>query len=143
MTHGSEELAWMAGVFEGEGNIYVKEPDGRTIGDVSLAVANCDRTIVQPFHERYGGGVRCSNPNRPDHWSKVHKWSVAAASITDPLTDLRPHIHSPEQRQRVDLALKIQAVKESWPVPKEDRDRYRSRLRDLVSTLRELNDSRG
>lgn len=144
MAHsGSNTLAWMAGAFEGEGNIHAREPNDRTIGVVTLSVSNCDREIINPFAERYGGHIRCSNPNRPDHWSKVHTWSVAASSMVTPLVEMRPYIHSDEQRQRVDLALKIQAVKEKWPVPKEGRDRYRKRLRELVYELREINERRG
>jgi hypothetical protein len=73
----------------------------------------------------------------------VTRWDVAAASAVGFLTVIRPYIHSREERERIDLALKIQAVKVDWPVPMEERDQYRDTLHQLVADLREINDARG
>ncbi len=47
-----EELAWMAGLLEGEGTLTIT---GQWV--VSITIANTERELLEPFKERFGGAI--------------------------------------------------------------------------------------
>jgi hypothetical protein len=83
MKVDSRELAWAAGLFEGEGCIGLYTPqraDGRTNGrpQIRLFLSMADRDSVDRFQRAIGGlGNRTEyrNPHKP-HWKPQSRWNT-------------------------------------------------------------------
>ena len=62
----TNELAWVAGIFEGEGCLY-KDP--RRKKDHKLQVVMTDKDIVERLHRITGVGIfaQCSKPQQPHY----------------------------------------------------------------------------
>lgn len=68
-----EQVAWAAGLFEGEGCIV---PRGKTSGE--LIVGMTDRDVLERFRDIVGvGGIKIEH--RPDPHKDCYRWSVSNA----------------------------------------------------------------
>jgi hypothetical protein len=129
------ELAWAAGMFEGEGSIRIS-----THTHTNKGLLVCDMVNVQPevtafFHERWGGyhrGVRVPAPRR-SYW----RWRIAARQVLPFLEGIRPHLRTAHYKEKADLALEYQGQKTSrrsinrTPEYAAAQVRYYERMRDL------------
>jgi hypothetical protein len=105
------ELAWAAGLFEGEGSVRISKPAARNWGSLNVDVPNTDQSIVQFFYGRWGGSVRevPAQGNRRTYW----RWRLAARQAVPFLEAIRPYLVTDRVRQRVDHGLAFQAQKRS------------------------------
>lgn len=68
------EIAWMAGLFEGEGCIYVLNQKNNYW---YLKVTMCDKDVVDRFYELAGcGNVKEDPPPKKENWSQSYTWLV-------------------------------------------------------------------
>ena len=82
----TEAAAWCAGVFEGEGYIYLTKDGGTEIG-----ISMCDEDVVRKFHALVGSGNVTSRPGRGDGWQEVFTWRAGERwDAMDVLKTLRP-----------------------------------------------------
>ena len=68
-----EQIAWAAGVFEGEGCIIAR---ANTSGE--LIIGMTDRDVLERFHEIVGVGTITTELRKPPH-STCYRWSVSNA----------------------------------------------------------------
>lgn len=71
-------IAWAAGIFEGEGSFYLRSRNDRNNKYARAQVQMTDLDIMKRFYEIVGignlsGELRKNNPNRKPYWS----WSVS------------------------------------------------------------------
>lgn len=104
------DLAWAAGLFEGEGSVRINSPTQRNLGALIVDVANTDEAIVAFFHQGWGGYFRRVNARserRKDFW----RWRLAALEAARFLRDISPYLKSPRLRERIRLGLAFQDQK--------------------------------
>lgn len=101
MTDPTEvEIAWAAGLFDGEG--YVRRVDSR---HRQMALQMTDKAIVERFRDAVGGGpIRGPEvrPGRQDMW----RWDASSASAVTVCQTLMPYV---SERNRLRFVALIDA----------------------------------
>lgn len=103
------ELAWAAGLFEGEGSISISKPTHRNWGHLMADVPNTDDQIVRFFVERWGGVVQHhpSRGRRRAYW----RWRTASRQAAAFLRDIRPFVITDRVKGRIDHGVAFQEQK--------------------------------
>lgn len=91
----TEEIAWAAGLFEGEGSFKFRAGQH----SVGMMLGMSDEDCVRSFHRVVGvGAVRVRNRNAPSwkkHWKTQHIWEAQALADVKPLIEkFLPWLHS-------------------------------------------------
>src|SRR5579872_6608356 len=107
----SSELAWMAGVFEGEGSIRINGVYSNSWACLICDLVSTDAQMVEPF-QRYWPGhykqyVKHRQANRKDFW----RWRIAAVRAESFLMTIQPHFRTDRVRRKAALALEFQGQK--------------------------------
>lgn len=127
------ELAWAAGVFEGEGSVRINKPTQRNRGALLCDMVNTCPEITQFFADRWGGYHRPvpAAPPRNAYW----RWRVAALEAARFLRDIRPYLRTAKYLTRVELALSFQDQKRRahnrGALYLATQDEYYEQMRDL------------
>lgn len=111
------DLAYLAGVFDGEGCISfslrerasakAQSPNLQTI----VAVQMSDRSTVELFHVRWPGVFgKVSRARFPAHWKTQWRWVLMADDIVPFLDEIRPYLRL--KRPQAELALRYYAEAE-------------------------------
>jgi hypothetical protein len=107
------DLAWMAGLFEGEGTVSLTAPqDSRRTGHVRVSMCNVDRQLVDPFIEWWGGYFR-HKYNPPGNRRQAAEWTIDSLKAQRFLQAIRPYVRCDRMKARIDLALAFQESKSS------------------------------
>lgn len=103
------ELAWMAGLFEGEGSVRINCRTKRNRAFLRAEIVNVDESLVAPFNDRWPGWFRKieGKGNRRDHW----RWVVATVKAAVFLAEIEPFVRSQRMKDRIALALEFQGQK--------------------------------
>lgn len=103
------ELAWAAGMFEGEGSVRISTRTTRNAGALLVDMVNVQPEVTAFFLERWGGirkHVKVPPPRR-DYW----RWQLSARQAAAFLVQITPYLRTPVYRERADLAIEYQAQK--------------------------------
>ena len=112
-------MAWMAGLFDGEGTIRIQYEPRTEHGNGSLEVriSITDRQLLEPFQRAWGGKVRKAGV-RPEAeergWKQPWIWTVYARPAADFLGALYPYFRSTRSISRTELGLKYQSLKNRY-----------------------------
>jgi hypothetical protein len=103
------ELAWAAGLFEGEGTISINKAHTKHLSTLRCMVGNTDKEIVDFFLQRWGGHWHevMASGNKRTAW----KWSVAATKAAKFIADIAPYLRTTRVREKAALGLEFQAQK--------------------------------
>ena len=101
MPH-SEDMAWVAGIFEGEGCVLVTK--GLTL---SVTVTNTDVRLLGRLKELCGGDI-CSGGTTKIH-THVKRWRIAHKSAYGFLRGIQPYLVG-NKRDEVELALQFEPL---------------------------------
>jgi hypothetical protein len=132
-----EELAWAAGVFEGEGTITIGRRGRDDTYRLIVTLGNTDAEMVDFFHERWGGWKQPAYGERPGRQPAWY-WTVAGPRAEDFLRELAPHVRTQRVRRKVELGLEFRAS-QSRLKREQARPEYKERHRDLYAQMRALN----
>lgn len=105
------ELAWAAGLFEGEGTIRISRPSLSNWGAVFVSVVNTDKQIIDWFHYRFAGYVKSAGTpkgNRRDAWV----WLIASKRAIAFLESIKPFIVRDAVRAKIDHVCAFQSQKQ-------------------------------
>jgi hypothetical protein len=130
------ELAWAAGLFEGEGTISINKAHTKHLSTLRCMVGNTDKEIVDFFLQRWGGHwheVKASG-NKRTAW----KWSVAATKAAKFIADIVPYLRTIRVRKKAALGLEFQAQK-SVRYWERRSDEYRAIQLSYYLRMKELN----
>lgn len=129
------ELAWAAGLFEGEGSVRINGFRPNALGALSVELANCDMEIIEFFRARWGGAVRTAKLKPPRR--QAYYWRLAARQAAAFLEELRPYLRTARYRARADLAIVYQFQKVN---SRENRTpAYRDRQQAFYEEMAALN----
>ena len=99
-----EELAYAAGLFDGEGSIsLVRHRDNRTHSP-QVSVASTDYEVVIWFQKRFGGSVVTKQPRMSNH-SVSYDWRLTDRRALAFLELIRPYLVIERKIRRIDLLL--------------------------------------
>jgi hypothetical protein len=128
------ELAWAAGLFEGEGTVTMVN-GGREGYVRSLAtVTSTDPDVLESFMRMWPGQFRSvgqPTPRAREAW----KWTVEGDTLIAFLLDLRPHIRTPRVAAKFDLLIEVQRIRR----PGSRDPNYKSMLQAYRERMRVLN----
>jgi len=103
-------LAWMAGIFEGEGSIRIDKPTRRNMGSLVIDLPNTDKEITDPFFTEWGGHYRkveaCGRKRA--YW----RWRIASRNAFAFLLELYPYFRTERVRRRAELGISFQRQKQ-------------------------------
>lgn len=104
-------LAWMAGVFEGEGSIRISRPAPRNMGSLCVDLPNTDRTLIEPFQAMWGGSIKRYAQKPPQR--EYYRWRCSSRQAEEFLLSMWPLLGTEKYRGRCVVALDFQAQKRS------------------------------
>lgn len=105
------ELAWAAGLFEGEGTVRINKPTRRNCGALIVSVCNTDRDVLDWFQARWPGYMKKSTGLDLTRQRQGWVWLIAATKAAAFLTAIRPFVVRRRMIDRIDHALAFQAGK--------------------------------
>jgi cytochrome c-type biogenesis protein CcmH/NrfF len=85
------ELAYFAGIVDGEGCFAVHRHRQAGIYGMQLQVGNTDPQLMQWMHQRFGGTLKLERRANPKH-QPVWRWWAASADLDVLLTRLIPYL---------------------------------------------------
>lgn len=106
------ELAWCAGLYEGEGNIHLSTQQALTVSIVST-----DKDLLEPF-TMFGGSVKPRTiPKNPKH-RQSYSWRIGGNNQVKVFVEtILPHIKSLGRREQLEVALEFIAF--DWQQKKQ------------------------
>jgi len=129
------DLAWAAGLFEGEGTVTITKAGrkGHTRGFVS--VTNTDRDVVDFFHSHWGGHLR--SVGKPSERAReAFEWRLYSSSLAAMFAEqILPYIKTTRVRQKMELLIEASATRQRGS---RDPD-YKARQHELRERMRKLN----
>lgn len=132
------DLAWAAGMFEGEGSVRINSPTRRNLGALLCDLPNTDREVVAFYQNGWPGYMRevtaPTNPRQRPYW----RWRVAALVAARFLTDVLPYLRTERVRERALLGLEFQAGKSTTHAVCRSPE-YAERQRSYYERMRTLN----
>lgn len=105
------ELAWAAGLFEGEGTVLISAPVRHNMCSLVVQVANTDRDIIDFFHDRWAGYRAACKMDLTKH-RPAWRWIVTARKAAGFLRQIRPYIVRSMMGARIDHGLAFQDAKQ-------------------------------
>jgi len=114
MSLTERELAWAAGLFEGEGTIRINKATRSNLGHLVACVVNTDRQILEFFAARWGGRVNrhsLAGPNAKPAWY----WTVGAGRAAAFIRDILPFLLTDRVRQKASVGVRFQDGKSRDP----------------------------
>lgn len=104
------DLAWQAGILEGEGYIAIQHTTTKALGFLQVTVNNCLPEIPATLNEAWGGHLSKRNatqPNHRDYWI----WSVSSWNAASFLLAVEPYLRTDHYRRKTGHALNYQHQK--------------------------------
>lgn len=98
-----EELAWAAGLFEGEGTASITSGGARWRTRARCSVPSTDIFTAAYFQARWGGTVHTAR--RGGNARDCYVWQISGDGMMQFLLELRPYIRRPIVQERFDLLM--------------------------------------
>ncbi len=81
MTFDREQLAWAAGLFEGEGCLsFTRRPNG-SLRNAQAILRMTDEDTVRSFQQALGFGTIYAYPKRREHWKPTWDWKASTFEL--------------------------------------------------------------
>jgi len=125
------DLSYLAGLFDGEGNIHIVKPHGRTYINILVRVTNTNPVVVSLFSDLVEGHHYIESPRR--NWKTLHRIEYSKLQhIIQVLEAIYPHLHL--KKHHAELAIKYCTSRLSHP-----RASYDDAELQMIRELRGLN----
>ena len=98
------ELAYAAGLFDGEGSISLVRQKNNRSHSPQVAVASNDYEVLEWFQKRFGGSIVTKQPRMPTH-SVSYDWRLTDRRALTFLQLIRPYLVIERKIRRIDLLL--------------------------------------
>jgi hypothetical protein len=104
------ELAFAAGLMEGEGSVRINAITKRNLGALIVAMTNTNRQLVDWMNDRWPGYCKPVSGLRPDQ-RPAWCWVIAANQALSFLTSIEPFVVSQRMKDRIEAARWWQKIK--------------------------------
>lgn len=127
-TSSDAQVAWAAGIFEGEGCVYVLRRRGRA-DRVVLAVAMTDLDVIERLRDVFGCGS-ISSERRRDGRKPIYRWNTSArGDVERVLALITPWLMSRRQARIAEAVAEVERDRQGV-APRGTREAcYRGHLR--------------
>ena len=98
------ELAYAAGLFDGEGSISLVRQKNNRSHSPQVAVASNDLEVLVWFRKRFGGSIVTKRPRKSTH-SVSYDWRLTDRRALTFLQLIRPYLVIERKIRRIDLLL--------------------------------------
>ena len=98
------ELAYAAGLFDGEGSISLVRQHNNRSHSPQVSVASNDFEVLVWFQKRFGGSIVTKQPRKPTH-SVSYDWRLTDRRALAFLQLIRPYLVIERKIRRIDLLL--------------------------------------
>jgi hypothetical protein len=99
-----EEIAYTAGLFDGEGSISLVRQKNNRSHSPQVAVASTDYEVLDWLQKRFGGSIVTKQPYKINH-SVSYDWRLTDRRALNFLQLIRPYLVIERKIRRVDLLL--------------------------------------
>ena len=130
------ELAWAAGLFEGEGTIRINKATKHNLGHLCVSVVNTDKQVVDWFHDRWPGYMKPATGLRVDQ-RPAWVWVIAARRAAEFLRAIQPYIVTNRVREKAQFGIDFQENKKRGS--NNHTNEYREDQFNAYLWMRELN----
>lgn len=90
-TWAEAELAYFAGLIDGEGSFVLHHRRGSHVFACQLQIGNTDVRMLEWVRERFGGSITLERRNNSKH-KPVWRWVSNANTLSDAITALLPYL---------------------------------------------------
>lgn len=97
------QLAYLAGIIDGEGCFYIQQPGGKS-HTLRLFVMNTYEPLIDYLYSTYGG-FKYSRNNENPRWKIRHEWFVDRDILDDLLPRIYPYLIN--KKEHCDIAIKF------------------------------------
>lgn len=97
------ELAYLAGIIDGEGCFYIQRPGGKS-HTLRLFVMNTFKPLIDYLYKTYGG-FQYSRKKEGSTWKIRHEWFVDRANLDELLPLLRPYLIN--KKEHLEIAIEF------------------------------------
>jgi hypothetical protein len=101
---GDNELAYAAGLFDGEGSISLTRHRSNRWPSPQVAVASTDYEVLEWFRAHFGGNIVMKQPRASSH-SVSYDWRLTDRRALEFLKLIRPYLVIERKIRRIDLLL--------------------------------------
>lgn len=98
------ELAYAAGLFDGEGSISLVRQNNNRSHSPQVSVASNDCEVLGWLQKRFGGSIVTKQPRKPTH-SVSYDWRLTDRRALTFLQLIRPYLVIERKIRRIDLLL--------------------------------------
>jgi len=130
------DIAWAAGIFEGEGAVRITPQGTRNMASLWVSVTSTDPDLLQPLRDWFGGSV--SKPVLREGRKPYQTWTIVARQAETFLGTIYPFTRVARIRAKIQLALEFQAQKQHV-LRIRNRDEYETSQYEYARRMRELN----
>lgn len=121
------ELAYLAGIIDGEGSIFIAKESKRLAADymLRLSVTSTDKVLIDWIHRRFGGNV-CRQRRPIGKWKLAYHWRASGPHAMRILEATNQFLVL--KRLKADFAIAFQQRKQGigvHPLPPEKAEEYR------------------
>ena len=119
------DVAWAAGLFEGEGSILSKSKYS-----FSLAITSTDLDVLKRLQGVAGGGTITMIAKRKEHWKQAWLWQLYGPGAIDFLKEMKPHLMSRRSKKADEMLARL----ETKAVTTEETMATRKKILELWET---------
>lgn len=133
-----EELAWAAGLFEGEGTITIGRRGSNDTYRLQVMVPNTDEQIIDFFHTRWGGWkepLYGERPRRRPGWT----WIAAGPTGEQFLRGIAPHLRTERVREKLALGMRFRELQNGRGIGGAAPHGYKDEQRAIYLDMKVLN----
>ena len=102
MTNNSLDLAYTAGLFDGEGTVAFTRQHSTGFRAPFVSIASCTIAFMKFLHKRYGGNISTKRTYKKRH-SKSFVWAARYDAALRFLAAILPHMKEPEKIRRAKM----------------------------------------
>lgn len=119
------KLFWYAGLFEGEGCIYIRrKKNGKNISYIlEVQLTMTDKEIVKSFKNEFGGKTRLQTNKINSNAKDTLVWSLSGPHTILFLERLMPYLFSTSEKEKFYLGIEFQKQKIKGKPKKEYTDK--------------------
>lgn len=114
----SEEIAWAAGIFEGEGTFHPQQKNPTSRALLEMCISMTDLDVLERFSLIAGCGTikPKKHHNAKPHWKPQWIWRCSGSAAVDLAMKFRPHLCS---RRKARLDGILLDIEDSQPKPRK------------------------
>lgn len=129
------ELAYAAGLIDGEGSIHIEETKGKWYAPrVCLGMTLPAVETMSVLHKEYGGTLRVMRP-ATERWAEAWMWYVHGPDAKRFLSEILPYLRI--KKDHAIVALRVAAIRDALPKRRNGQASWTEEAREQCRAMKE------